>query len=227
MSEPSFPFGGQTPAGRPVQEPPANPAASPDRRRKLLLGAGAGLVAAAVAVGGYVLVSGGGGATAPTGAVAKGRPSTPASSPTATATLPQTFDGVIGVDPFAALVVPAAAASAAPAGPPSPTVTVGSSPPSPVTMLVPVPGPTVTVTATATATTTAPSSTQQTIQVVSVAADNSSAAIVVNGTGYNVTPGEQFTKTLKLLTLTNGTTAQIQYGDAIITLSAGQSTTVG
>ncbi len=195
----------------PAQGPDDTPGSN--RRNVYLLGAaGAGLL---LLVGGYFLFFAGGDAPAPAApapqpSAAPVQPAAPAAEPAAPATARKINARTFGTDPFTPLVQEVAAGTG------DTTTTGGTTTGGTTTGGSTATGATTgsTDTSTSGSTVTAPAATaRHSFRVVSVAPDNSSVTVKVDGTTYtNVRAGEVFATYFKVV-LIGGTTNAFQYGE--------------
>jgi hypothetical protein len=206
MSESHVPFSGPAAASAAPPVVESEVTGDPNRKRLLMLGGGAAVVL--VAVLGYFLFFAGGGSKAPVSAAPAGtHVAQPTATPSAT-TAPVTSQRLnaksFGRDPFKALIVDDASsavggAAATGATGTTTTTTTGSG---------------TSGTSTGSTGTTAPVATaSHSFRVVSVAPDNSTITVMVDGKRYNnLKAGEVFATYFKVL-LISGTTNAFQYGD--------------
>lgn len=191
----SFPFD-STPGAHAVDGEGGN-------RRRLLLLVGAGVLV--VAVLGYFLavsVLGGGTDALPVGGGAPHLPggAIAATAPAAPKVVPKTFAGVVGRDPFGALVtaptgggaVATGGAATTPAAPPAPAATTPATTPG-----------------------------MTTFKVLSVS--GSKATVSVDAKKYTMSVGQVFAKSYKLLKTTGGSCAAFAYGEMRFSLCEGQT----
>lgn len=187
MSESTFPFPGA------ASDLPAEPEAEAGSRKLLLALAGVG-AAAVLGVGAYFLVFAGGDSTEQFVAPVTHHAAAPA--PTATPTPAPELkisDANFGKDPFKPLVVELPPAAAAPA--PAPTTAGGSATGATTGTAAPAP------------------STSHVFQVVSVAPDNSTVTVKVDGVTYRyLRAGRVFATYFKVL-LIGGSVNSFQFGD--------------
>lgn len=206
-----------TPSGRPIDDE----SVGEQGRRPILLVA---LIAAAVVVVGlaaWLLLGGSGGGTteaaAPTPSPSAAP--TPSPSPTPQETLPGTFDGVSGTDPFRPLVVPPVAASSGAAGAGAGATQgtgaagTGALPTAPAG-----PGGGSGSTAAPSKASTPPS---VHLALTDVTATNTAATFAVDGRLTRVLVGDEFAKWFRLLRLEGGRCATVQYGDEGVDLCEG------
>ncbi|MDP9240554.1 MAG: hypothetical protein M3O55_07950 [Actinomycetota bacterium] len=190
----------------PFDSTPGAPAVDGEvgNRRRLLLLVAAGVLV--VAVLGYFLavtVLGGGNDQLPVG---RSAPHLPGGALVATApavapkVVPKSFAGVVGRDPFGALVTAPTGGGAAATGGAATTPT--AAPTAPATTPATTPGMT-------------------TFKVLSVT--GSKATVSVDTTKYTMNVGQVFAKTYKLLKTTGGSCASFAYGEMRFSLCEGQT----
>ena len=203
-TESAFPF----PAQGDAPAAPAEEAVSGGNRRTLLL-AGAAVLVVLLAAGYFLFLKGGSSdeAAGPvvqhrvSGAAAAAAKAKAAAAKPAPVkqTIPQTFNGSVGRDPFKPLVEepPPAPVAAVPVG------TTGSTPNS---------------------TASAPASQPVALQKVYKQGGKSYAQLTVNGAVYAPAVGQSFAQTFQLLSI-NGSTATLVQGDEQFSLKVGQLVT--
>lgn len=237
MSESSFPFGApsspppspfgappqQTPAGRQIADD-ASDGDGPDKRQRYLLGGLAALVVAGLGAGAYLLLGGGDDSSAAS-ATALPKPKTQVTVgtglPTVQATLPQTYDGLKGQDPFRPLVVvPVAAPSAPAAGPAPATQPTGGATQVPT---YPLPGFTFPAPVPTGGSTLPPGADKpSSIHLDSVSDGNDKAVFEVGGAKSEVGIGDTFATYFKLLRLEAGRCGTVQFGDERFDICQGE-----
>jgi hypothetical protein len=198
MTESAFPFPAQGDAAGSAAAPVEEAVSAESNRRKLLLG-GAAVLLALVAAGYFLFLRGGSSDAntafvpqhhAATAAAAKAKAKAPVKQ-----SVPQTFNGSVGRDPF------------------KPLVTVVPPPATAAT--------TATTSTTPSSTSTPPASTPVSLQKVYSQNGKAFAQTMINGTVYKPTVGQTFAGTFQLLSV-SGKTATFVQGDEQFSLSVGQ-----